>query len=184
MHKLKIYGTGGQGVVTAAKILAHAISVYDGKYAKTAHFYGHERRGAPVCSDVMIDTKIITLSSYVYNPNFIVLFDALLPNKGVNLDIKEENKPVLIINSDNGKFLTEYNRKYPFCRIYNVNATEIAMGYTHKNIPNIPMLAAIAKTSLVDIKSIVCTIEELFDADVKDININMAMDAYEKTKIW
>ena len=51
MIRLKFYGLGGQGVVTAAKVLSAAVSIYEGKYAVTIPAYGHERRGAPVDTD-------------------------------------------------------------------------------------------------------------------------------------
>ena len=51
MIRLKFYGLGGQGVVTAAKVLSEAVSIYEGKYAVTIPAYGHERRGAPVYTD-------------------------------------------------------------------------------------------------------------------------------------
>ena len=181
MDKIKIYGMGGQGVVTAAKVLAHALSIYEGKYAKTAHFYGHERRGAPVSSDVMVDTKVIKLNSYVYNPNIIVLFD-VLSGKEINIDINNKNETVSIINSDNDLFLTEYQKKYPFSCIYYINANEIAVKYIHKNIPNIPMLAAISKTGVVGLQAIIEAIKEIFGTNVK--YTNMIMEAYERTKRW
>ena len=48
MKRLKFYGLGGQGVVTAGKVLSSAVSLHEDKYAITVPAYGHERRGAPV----------------------------------------------------------------------------------------------------------------------------------------
>ena len=48
MIKLKFFGLGGQGIVTAAKTLSEAVSIYEEEYAITVPAYGHERRGAPV----------------------------------------------------------------------------------------------------------------------------------------
>ena len=75
MYQLKLYGLGGQGVVTAARILVEACTIYDGKYARSLPAYGHERRGAPVFADVMIDEVQILLSSFVYDPDCVMLFD-------------------------------------------------------------------------------------------------------------
>ncbi|NJD01076.1 MAG: pyruvate ferredoxin oxidoreductase, partial [Ruminiclostridium sp.] len=63
MIKVKFYGIGGQGVVTAAKLLCHSVCMYEDRHAKTIPSYGHERRGAPVFSDVIIDDKNVLLSS-------------------------------------------------------------------------------------------------------------------------
>ncbi len=45
MKRLKFYGLGGQGVVTAGKVLSSAVSLHEDKYAITVPAYGHERRG-------------------------------------------------------------------------------------------------------------------------------------------
>ena len=44
MIKLKFFGLGGQGIVTAAKTLSEAVSIYEEDYAITVPAYGHERR--------------------------------------------------------------------------------------------------------------------------------------------
>lgn len=54
MKRLKFYGLGGQGVVTAGKVLSSAVSLHEDKYAITVPAYGHERRGAPVFTDVIV----------------------------------------------------------------------------------------------------------------------------------
>ena len=53
MIKLKFFGLGGQGIVTAAKTLSEAVSIYEEEYAITVPAYGHERRGAPVNTSIM-----------------------------------------------------------------------------------------------------------------------------------
>lgn len=41
MLRIKFYGIGGQGAVTAAKILSQAVSIYQDEYAITVPAYGH-----------------------------------------------------------------------------------------------------------------------------------------------
>lgn len=45
MRRIKFYGIGGQGAVTAAKVLSQAVSIYQDEYAITVPAYGRERRG-------------------------------------------------------------------------------------------------------------------------------------------
>ena len=85
LYKIKFYGLGGQGVVTAANILSHAVSLQENKYAKTFPAYGHERRGAPVFSDIMVDEKPILLNSFVYDPDIVGVFDASVMAKGIDI---------------------------------------------------------------------------------------------------
>lgn len=47
MWQIRIHGRGGQGVVTAAELLAMA-AFMDGKYAQAFPSFGSERMGAPV----------------------------------------------------------------------------------------------------------------------------------------
>ena len=65
MKRLKFYGLGGQGVVTAGKVLSSAVSLHEAKYAITVPAYGHERRGAPVFTDVVMDDKPVLVNCFV-----------------------------------------------------------------------------------------------------------------------
>lgn len=47
-------GSGGQGIITAAVILAEAAGVYDGKFACQTQSYGPESRGGACKSEVVI----------------------------------------------------------------------------------------------------------------------------------
>jgi len=66
MFEIRIHSRGGQGGVTAARLLALA-AIHDGKYATAAPFYGAERRGAPIVSFVRIDDKPIKIYSQIKN---------------------------------------------------------------------------------------------------------------------
>jgi 2-oxoacid:acceptor oxidoreductase gamma subunit (pyruvate/2-ketoisovalerate family) len=60
MFEIRIHSRGGQGGVTAARLLALA-AIHDGKYATACPFYGAERRGAPIVSFVRIDESPIRI---------------------------------------------------------------------------------------------------------------------------
>ena len=85
MIQLKFYGIGGQGVVTAAKLLSKAVSLYEDEYAITVPSYGHERRGAPVNTSIIVDREPVLLNSFVYEPDIVVVFDPELIHKKVNV---------------------------------------------------------------------------------------------------
>ena len=67
MYEIRIHSRGGQGGVTAARLLA-LLSIQDGKYAAACPFYGAERRGAPIVSFVRIDDNPIKVYSQIKNP--------------------------------------------------------------------------------------------------------------------
>ena len=76
MKQLILYGRGGQGVVTASKIIAVAAAVYDGGFAQALPAFTAERRGAPVYAYVRMSDSPIDLKSFVYRPDVILVFDS------------------------------------------------------------------------------------------------------------
>ncbi|MCJ7605526.1 MAG: 2-oxoacid:acceptor oxidoreductase family protein, partial [Dehalococcoidales bacterium] len=68
MKEIRFHGRGGQGAVTAARILASAF-VVEGKYVATFPMYGFERRGAPVVAFTRMDDKQIREKTQIYTPD-------------------------------------------------------------------------------------------------------------------
>lgn len=64
-------GSGGQGVITAAIILAEAAVLYDGLNAVQSQTYGAEARGGATRSDIIISDSTI-LYPKVIQPNVLV----------------------------------------------------------------------------------------------------------------
>jgi pyruvate ferredoxin oxidoreductase gamma subunit len=58
MFQVRFHGRGGQGVVTAAELLA-AAAFLEGRHAQAFPSFGSERMGAPVMSFCRIDDKPI-----------------------------------------------------------------------------------------------------------------------------
>ena len=58
-YEIRFSGSGGQGVITAAIVLAEAAGVYDGKYVCQAQNYGPEVRGGVSNAEVVISNKVI-----------------------------------------------------------------------------------------------------------------------------
>jgi pyruvate ferredoxin oxidoreductase gamma subunit len=60
MVSIRFHGRGGQGVVTAAELLATA-AFHEGRYAQAFPSFGSERTGAPVAAFCRIDQRPIRL---------------------------------------------------------------------------------------------------------------------------
>ena len=69
--RLVFSGSGGQGVITAAIILAKAAVVYEGKNATQSQSYGAAARGGATRSDVLISGSDI-LYPKVMQPNILI----------------------------------------------------------------------------------------------------------------
>ena len=69
--RLVFSGSGGQGVITAAIILAKAAAIYEGKSAIQSQSYGAAARGGSTRSDVIIDDAEICFPK-VIQPNILI----------------------------------------------------------------------------------------------------------------
>lgn len=182
MQKLKFYGLGGQGVVTAAKTLSVAVSIYDGKYAITVPAYGHERRGAPVFTDIVVDEEPILLNCFVYQPDIVVVMAEDVVNKNVDITKGMTPETVLILNTSSEEKAKEFHQKYGFKKTYYVDATQIAVDTIGRDIPNGPILGALAKTGIVPVESVEKALYDTFGEKAGEKNANAARKAYEGTR--
>ena len=77
MFAVRFHGRGGQGVVTAAELLA-AAAFLKGRYAQAFPSFGSERMGAPVLSFCRIDDKPIRTREPVDQPDALLIQDPTL----------------------------------------------------------------------------------------------------------
>lgn len=180
MQKIKFYGIGGQGAVTAAKILSIAVSVYQNEYAITVPAYGHERRGAPVYAHIILDDKPVLLNCYVYEPDIIAVYDDKIIDMGVNVGEGCTKDTIMVINTASQETVDRYREAYGFQKIYACDATDAALKNIGLSIPNSAMLGALAKTGIVTIDNVVKAVTESF-GKVGEKNGNAAKYAYEHT---
>jgi pyruvate ferredoxin oxidoreductase gamma subunit len=174
MIEIRIHGKGGQGAVTAAEVLAIA-AFHDGKFSQAFPSFGPERSGAPVESYCRIDDKFINLRTHVYEPDYlIILDDSLLSAVDVTKGLKRDGN--IVINSAE-------KTKSDF-RIFNIDATKIALDILGKPIVNTAMLGAFAKaTKIVTMKSLEEALKEKFSGTLLEKNIQAVKKAYDEMKI-
>ncbi|MFH0968806.1 MAG: 2-oxoacid:acceptor oxidoreductase family protein [Methanobacteriota archaeon] len=173
MYEIRLHSRGGQGGVTAAKLMALA-AFRDGKYATAAPFYGSERRGAPIVSFIRIDDEPIKIYSQIHQPDLVVVLDpSIIDLVNVFDGIKPEGK-VLI----NAPLIPDAAKGY---QTYLVDLTGIALKMNlvvaGSPILNTPVIGALAKMGLFSRESARAAITEMF-ADER--NLNAAMMAYEE----
>ncbi|MBN1432753.1 MAG: 2-oxoacid:acceptor oxidoreductase family protein [Methanomicrobiaceae archaeon] len=175
MYEIRLHSRGGQGGVTAAKILAHAASL-DGKYSTATPLYGAERRGAPVVSFIRLDDKPIKVYSQVRNPDLVIVLDPGIMNMVDVLQGMKEGGEVLI-NSPNKPEMNGH-------RVYNIDLTGIALSLdlvvAGNPILNTPLLGALAKVGLVSRESVKKAISAAFS---DERNATAALKAYEELVI-
>jgi pyruvate ferredoxin oxidoreductase gamma subunit len=106
MFEIRIHSRGGQGGVTAARLIALA-AFYDGKQATATPFYGAERRGAPIVAFVRICDTPIRTCSQVKEPDLVVVLDPTLLSTVNVLKGLAQNGTVLV-NSPHPVSLDSY----------------------------------------------------------------------------
>jgi pyruvate ferredoxin oxidoreductase gamma subunit len=159
MIQIRIHGRGGQGVVTAAELIAIA-AFKDGKQAQAFPFFGVERTGAPVESYARIDNRPIKTHEQIYQPGILIIQDATLLNT-VDITKGTTKKTVVIINTAQSKESLKIN--LPAANIYCLDASKIAMEIIGKNIVNTVILGAFTKvTGLIGLASLELAIREKF----------------------
>ncbi|MFZ7131126.1 MAG: 2-oxoacid:acceptor oxidoreductase family protein [Eubacteriales bacterium] len=179
MVNLKFYGLGGQGVVTAGKILSEAVSLIEDKYAITIPAYGHERRGAPVNTSIIIDDEPVLVNSFVYYPDIVLVTDHTIINKGIDISQGINENSTLILNTGDLNVVKTY-AKYNFKNIYYVDGTQVALDNTGMAIPNGSMLGALAISGIVKIESIENAVMNTFGKKAGEGNARAARAAFEK----
>ena len=181
MQCIKFYGIGGQGAVTAAKVLSKAVSIYQDEYAITVPAYGHERRGAPVFAHIIVDDKPVMLNCYVYEPDIVAVFDDMIIEKGIDVGSGCRQDTILVLNTNSKEVVEKYHQIYGFQTIYWSDATGAALHNIGLTIPNSSMLGVLAKTGVVQLEAIENAIRDSF-GKVGEKNVCAAREAYENTQ--
>lgn len=182
MYQTKMYGLGGQGVVTASEILVHAAVIHEHKYARSLPAYGHERRGAPVFADVMIDDSPILLSSFVYEPDCVLVFDPAVVEIGVDIEKGAGSHTILLVNSGDPLAIDRLVQARSWKAVYHVDATQIAHDITGRKIPNAAMVGAFARTGIVSVESVCYSLQETLGSERSEANIRAAREAYDQVQ--
>jgi 2-oxoacid:acceptor oxidoreductase gamma subunit (pyruvate/2-ketoisovalerate family) len=179
LKEIRFHGRGGQGVVTAAEVLATA-TLYEDKYGQSFPFFGPERRGAPVVSYLRIDDQPIRLRMGIYYPDAVVVLDPQLPNI-INVMAGLKNGGVGIFNSRTSPPI--FNLEGKARKIASVDATGIALEVIGRPITNMVMLGAFsAATGWLTMDAISKAIKERFSGETAEKNEKATLMAYKNTK--
>lgn len=180
MFQIRIHGRGGQGVVTAAAVLSVAAFLED-KHAQAFPSFGSERMGAPVVSFCRIDTKEIRLREPIIAPDALIVQDVTL-FKAIEVFQGLKDTGYLLVNTNQSfanLHLAPVVAKLPAGHAVTVPATELALKYIGRPVPNAALLGAFAAlTGVVRLDSVAKAIREEFPGKIGDANIAAATEAH------
>ena len=143
--EIRWHGRGGQGVVTAGKLLAE-MAMSSGRYFQAFPDYGPERMGAPIQAFTRLSTHPISIHCQIQEPDIVVVLDSsLLGTVPVVKGLKDDG--LLLVNT---AMSPEQVRRLAGCikgKVYTVDASLIAIAETGLVITNTPMLGALARVA-------------------------------------
>ncbi|MEW6003479.1 MAG: 2-oxoacid:acceptor oxidoreductase family protein [Nitrospirota bacterium] len=184
--EIRWHGRGGQGTVTAAKVLADTC-LAGGRYVQAFPEYGPERAGAPLRAYNRISSKELRMHCPVLYPQVVSVVDATLLD---SLDVSEgaTENAIFVVNTprDPGEIKAKLKAK-PGQRVFTVDATKIAMECIGRPLPNSPMLGALCKvTGLVGLEHLLEDVRKSFgkkfSQKIIDGNLEATRRGYEEVR--
>jgi pyruvate ferredoxin oxidoreductase gamma subunit len=183
--EVRWHGRGGQGAVTASKLLATSALAED-KYIQAFPEYGPERMGAPIQSFTRISDTPINIHCHVTNPDMVVVLDpTLIGPVDITEGLAEEGTIVVNTNESPGEIRKKLNLKGK--KVFTVDASKIALEELGRPMPNTPMIGALVKaTGLLELDNVINDIKKKFAGKfgqkVIDGNVNAIKRAYQEVK--
>jgi len=150
LTEIRWHGRGGQGVVTAGKLLAET-ALGTGQYFQAFPDYGPERMGAPIRAYTRLSSQPITIHSQIEEPNVVLVLDpTLLGVVAVTEGLQKDG--TLLINTAMSPAEVREITDFKTGRVFTVNASHIAIEEMGREITNTPMIGAFASaTGIFDI---------------------------------
>jgi len=136
--EIRWHGRGGYGAKTAALLLAEAVIDFGG-FAQASPEFGPERRGAPVQAYTRISPQPVRRRGPVEKPGLLVLLDPRLVGSPGVLDGVGPRTHV-VLNAPGPVEVPRVSQD----RVLYLDASGIARRTVGREIPNVPLLAAVA----------------------------------------
>jgi pyruvate ferredoxin oxidoreductase gamma subunit len=181
MFQVRFHGRGGQGVVTAAELLA-AAAFSEGRYSQAFPSFGSERMGAPVLSFCRIDDRPIRTHETVTEPDALVIQDPTLLHQA---DVFAGLAPggYVLINTTRSfrrLGLDDFAATHNANRLLTVPASGLAMARLGRPLPGAPLLAALAALAgVVSLDAVLAAITDRFTGQVAAGNTAAAVAAFD-----
>ncbi len=178
MIELTIYGRGGQGGVTLAKLIATAYFLR-GKHVQAFGVYAAERSGAPLQAYVRIDDEEITNHNQIRQPDHVIALDRTLIGPPVLIGLKPDGWIVLNAPDGPDAFADPFSGRH----VATVDATAIAVanGLGTRAVPivNTTMLGAVARVLDLSLQDVDAALAEV---KFGGPNVTSAHEAYQRAE--
>lgn len=178
--EIRWHGRGGQGAITAAKIVANAAFISGYKGVVMAPTFGTERRGAPISTSLKISRAKIYDLSPITTPDMVVVLDHTLLDE-VNVVAGLKDNGLVILNGP--RPVAEYAFAGMKVAVADVTKHAVTAGLP-PGVVNSGIIGVFSKASgLVDIDILLQAIEDEFSGKKPQQNAKAARIAYDNTAI-
>lgn len=180
MYQVRIHGRGGQGVVSAARILA-AAAFDEGKFTQSFPELGPEAYGRPVVSSCRIHCDPVHAHGRVQLPDAVILFDLGVLDE---VDALHGLHPrgILLYDSfgeQQNSLLENRLKAFPGIALCPVPATELALRHVGCLNPTAALLGAFAAvTREVSLQAVIDVVRERSLGGNRAGLVRAAEDAY------
>lgn len=184
--EIRWHGRGGQGTVTAAKVLADTC-LSGGRYVQAFPEYGPERAGAPLRAYNRISSKELRMHCPVLEPDIVAVADATLLDS-INAAEGAKDNTIFIVNaSKDPKEVREKLKAGQNQKVFSLDATKIAIECFGRALPNAPMLGAVCKiTGLITLEHLLEDVRnsfgKKFSQKIIDGNLAATKRGYEEVR--
>jgi 2-oxoacid:acceptor oxidoreductase gamma subunit (pyruvate/2-ketoisovalerate family) len=179
MTEVRLHGRGGQGVVSAAQLIADA-GVLEGKHVQAFPEFGAERSGAPIAAYARVSDGPIEIHSFIRSPDVVVVVDRSMARVGSTTSGLRSGGYFICNFEGSPQALRSQLNLGDSVNVSALDATGIALKCIGKDFPNTPMLGALVKaTGVVGFKSMVSVMDERFKGAIRAGNQEALRLGYE-----
>ena len=181
--EIRWHARGGQGAVTAAKMVAE-VALSQDKYFQAFPEYGPERSGAPIVAFTRLSDEPIQIYSAIEHPDYVLVLDPTLLDV-VDVTAGTGDSAVVIVNSEEEAATLEARPEMADKKVYTVPATKIALETIRRAIPNTPLIGALARVSgLFPLEGVMdevkMSLSKKFGEEVVNANLEAVRRGYEE----
>lgn len=183
MRQVRVHGRGGQGVVTAAEMLARA-GFLAGHEAQAIPSFGSERTGAPVVSYCRFAEVPLRTREPVLSPDVVLVQDpTLLASDHPFAGVATGGLVIVNTTADEPAVRAEAGAEDVDATVVTVPATSITLAHLGKPKPAAAMLAAYAACANdITLEAVQTVFKERFPGAVGEANAAAAAQAFEHVR--
>jgi pyruvate ferredoxin oxidoreductase gamma subunit len=181
LTEIRWHGRGGQGVVTAGRLLAET-ALGNGQYFQAFPDFGPERMGAPIRAFTRLSSEPITIHAQIEEPDIVLVLDpTLLGVVPVTEGLKKGG--TLVVNTSMSPAEVRRATGFESGRVFAVDASRIALDEMGRDITNTPMLGALARaTGLFRIEDLAERFSRRLSPELVEANIRALRRAAEQVQ--